>query len=166
MSQVKLGISQIGIPISDFPNCNFWFGMIMSQTWSCFKFNLEYPKSDLGHSQVWVSYTPNLTMFQTNPVSLVYGQVWNILYQTQPYPKLTWNMVRFEESNVPNLPCPKLNLGYPKSEFRFRTSQTEISILDDHVLNLTWNIPNWTWGMVKFGTFDVPNLTVFKIYLG
>ena len=29
------------------------------------------------------------------------------------------------------LPCPRSNLGYPKSEFRFGTSQTGISILDD-----------------------------------
>ncbi len=67
---------------------------------------------------------------------------------------------------VQTRPCPKSNLGYPKSKFRFRASQTGISILDDHVPNPTWNIPNRIWDMVKYGTFDAPNLTMFQIHLG
>src|ERR1700722_12401386 len=66
MSQIKLGISQIGSSISVIPNRNFDLGL------SCPKSNLVYPKSNLGYSQVWdiqypkPDHVPNLLSYQTS----------------------------------------------------------------------------------------------------
>ena len=68
-------------------------------------------------------------------------------------------------------PCPKLNLGYPKSEFRFRTSQTVNSDLGwscpkfDHVPSLTWNIPNRIWDMSSLDAlyYHVPEQTKVRL---
>ena len=85
MSQISFGISQTGILISYIPNRTSDLDKSMFQMWSYPKSNLGYPKADLGHSQVWIPYLLNLTMFQINIVAFGYVQVWAIQPQTQPY---------------------------------------------------------------------------------
>jgi len=60
---------------------------------------------------------------------MIVGQV--IVDQMRESPAFFISFFRNGNVVAQTLPCPRSNLGYPKSEFRFGTSQTGISIWDD-----------------------------------